>query len=393
MQSAQYSVGMKKKDVLGWFPLTETEFSALGLQWDDLKAIERDYEKLRPTMDSVGRFVIDQMIGSPAIHSLNYRLKEPEHLVKKIIRKRIETPDRVITFANYREEITDMVGIRALHLFKEDWQGIHRYICENWDLAETPKAYVRYGDSTRIIEYYRKNDCEVLEHKHGYRSVHYLLRLRPKNEDFLVEVQVRTLFEEAWGEIDHRVRYPHEQDNELLIRLSSILNRLTGDADELASYMRYFTMRDKRLLREHRKQLDEKNRTIAKLKQQIDSLEIDKQSKQAISQNLDDLSQPDDRDQPVDSEFPWLNSFLESNLFAGIQNSLRDYMTSDSFKPLDVSPEELKMLRETQKELMGAIGADPAKLAELMKQSPNRHLLLESILPEDADGSEGDTAR
>lgn len=370
---------MKKKDILSQFPLSEEEFSALGLTWDDLKAIERDYEKLQPTMDSVGRFVIDQMIGSPAIHSLNYRLKDPAHLVKKIIRKRIENPERIINPENYRQQITDLIGIRALHLFKEDWQGIHRYICENWDLAETPKAYVRYGDSQRIIDYYKKNDCSVQEHKHGYRSVHYLLQLRPKNEDVLVEVQVRTLFEEAWGEIDHRVRYPHEQDNELLVRLSSILNRLTGDADELASYMRYFTIRDKRRMRDHQRQLDDKNRTIERLKEQINALEIDKQSKQAISRNLDDLAQTDEENEQIDSEFPWLNSFLESNLFQGIQNSLKDYMNSDSFQPLEVDPDELRMLEETQKELMRAIGADPAKLTRLMQQAPNPQFLIEAM--------------
>ncbi len=92
---------MRKKDLLNQFPLTEDEFTALGLNWEDLKTIERDYEKLRPTMDSVGRFVIDQMIGSPAIHSLNYRIKEPDHLIKKIVRKRKEKPKRIMTTQNY----------------------------------------------------------------------------------------------------------------------------------------------------------------------------------------------------------------------------------------------------------------------------------------------------
>ena len=380
-------MAMGKRELLNKYGLTDSHLDEWGLSWDELKAIERDYEKLRPILDSVGRFVIDQMIGSPAIHSLNYRLKSPNNLIEKIIRKRLENPQRIINLENYRQQITDLVGIRALHLFKEDWQGIHRYICENWDLAETPTAYVRYGDSSRIIDYYKKSDCQVLEHKHGYRSVHYLLRTRPKNEDFLVEVQVRTLFEEAWGEIDHRVRYPNEQDNELLIRLSSILNRLAGDADELGSYMRYFTIRDKRRMRDHQRQLDEKNRVIEKLKSQIDSLAIDKQAKLEISQNLDDLTMNEEEDKSMDGEFPWLNSFLESNLFRGIQTSLQDYMKSESFKPIEVSPGELKMLQETQKELLGALGADPEKIATLLKHAPNPRLL-ESMMNESLNPSE-----
>ena len=369
---------MRKIEILTRFSLREEEFISLGLNWDDLKKIEREYEKLRPTLDSVGRFVIDQMIGSPAIHSLNYRLKAPDHLIEKIIRKRLENPGRIITPENYREEITDLVGIRALHLFKEDWQGIHKYICENWDLAEKPVAYVRHGDSERITEYYRKSDCQVQDHKFGYRSVHYLLRTRPKNEDFLVEVQVRTLFEEAWGEIDHRVRYPQEQDNELLVRLSSILNRLAGDADELGSYMRYFRIRDRSRQREHQKQLDEKNRVIERLKEQVQALAIDSQSKLEINQNLEGLAVPHQEETEKDSEFPWLNSFLDSALFRGIQSSLTDYFQSESFKPLELTPGDLRMIQETQKELLGAMGTYPGKLADLLNPPPGPRLLPET---------------
>jgi len=378
---------MRKTDLLNRFSLKEEDFLRLGLSWEELKAIEKHYEKLRPTLDTVGRTVIDHMLGSPAIHSLNYRIKSTDHVLSKVVRKRIDDSERHIHLENYRDQLTDLVGIRALHLFKEDWQGIHRYICENWDLAETPTAYVRYGDSERIIDYYRKNNCQVLEHKHGYRSVHYLLRTRPKNEDFLVEVQVRTLFEEAWGEIDHRVRYPEEDDNDLLVRLSSILNRLAGDADELGSYMRWVSAREKKRSRDHQRQIEEKNQVIERLQKQIEALAIDKQAKIDMTRDLAHLTFPKDdeerEDKDGEGDFPWLNSFLDSNLFRGIQNSLKDYMKSDSFKPLDISPEEFKMLRETQKELLGALGADPGKIHALLRQAPSPQLLLEALQAED----------
>jgi len=370
---------MRKNDILNRFSLSEDDFLQLGLSWDELKKIEKEYDKLKPTLDSVGRFVIDQMIGSPAIHSLNYRLKTTEHLLEKIVRKRMENPDRLISHENYRQELTDLVGIRALHLFKEDWQGIHKYICENWDLSETPVAYVRSGDSKRITDYYRKSDCLVQEHKYGYRSVHYLLRTRPKNEDFLVEVQVRTLFEEAWGEIDHRVRYPHEQDNELLVRLSSILNRLSGDADELGSYMRYFRIRDKRRQREHQRQLDEKNKVIARLKGQIENLAIDTQAKIEMNQDLAGLAEPHVEGSENDADFPWLNSFIDSELFRGIRSSISDYFNSDSFQPVEISPRDLRMIKETQRELLNAMGADPDKVSALLERGPELPLLPENL--------------
>ena len=46
------------------------------------------------------------------------------------------------------------------------------------------------------------------KHHFGYRSVHYLLKSLPGKRVHIAELQVRTLFEEGWSEIDHQVRYP-----------------------------------------------------------------------------------------------------------------------------------------------------------------------------------------
>ncbi|TVQ22481.1 MAG: hypothetical protein EA382_12005, partial [Spirochaetaceae bacterium] len=118
--------------------------------WDELEEIERRYATIRSGLDSVGRYVVDAVLKCPTVHSIKYRLKEPDHLLEKIVRKRCENPARSITPDNYRSEITDLVGIRALHLFKEDWLSVHTYIKETWELTEQPIAYVRSGDSEKI---------------------------------------------------------------------------------------------------------------------------------------------------------------------------------------------------------------------------------------------------
>lgn len=60
----------------------------------------------------------------PDVHSVRYRIKKLERVIEKIIRKRIEDPDRIIDLSNYTKVITDLIGIRALHLFKDNWQSI-----------------------------------------------------------------------------------------------------------------------------------------------------------------------------------------------------------------------------------------------------------------------------
>lgn len=43
------------------------------------------------------------------INSVRYRVKNPEHLIEKIIRKKKEKPDLEITKENYLTEITDAI--------------------------------------------------------------------------------------------------------------------------------------------------------------------------------------------------------------------------------------------------------------------------------------------
>ena len=53
-----------------------------------------------------------------------------------------------------------------------------------------------------------------------------------------MDIHCRTLFEEGWSEIDHDIVYPYCQDDEMLKDYSSLLNRLSGLADEMSSYFR-----------------------------------------------------------------------------------------------------------------------------------------------------------
>ena len=53
-----------------------------------------------------------------------------------------------------------------------------------------------------------------------------------------MEIQGRTLFEEGWSEIDHDIVYPYFQNDEMLKDFSTLLNRLSGMADEMSSYFR-----------------------------------------------------------------------------------------------------------------------------------------------------------
>lgn len=245
-----------KKEFLNEYRITEEEFLEANISWNELEEIYEDYETKTEMFRDIGKeFVNDYLydIEKAGIHSYRYRTKEPMHLIEKIVRKRRESPEKYahLDITNYHKFLTDLIGIRVFFLYREDWRDFHEYITnvfennaelyvvnrledfdenpEHYYIAERPKVYKRSGDD----KIYDANLLDI--HSGGiYRSLHYII----KYKGYYVEIQCRTLFEEGWGEIDHDIVYPYYQDDEMLKDFSTILNRLSGVADEMSSYFR-----------------------------------------------------------------------------------------------------------------------------------------------------------
>ncbi len=222
----------------------------------ELILIKEEYLKIDKLLHDISKDFIDEYlyeIDKAGIHSYRYRTKDSEHLIEKIVRKQKENPEKFkeLDHTNYYKFITDLIGIRVFFLYREDWKYFHNYITSRFEnnpeiyvvdrladfdedinhyyVAERPKVYKRSGDS----KIYDDNEIEV-KTEGIYRSLHYII----KYKGYYVEIQGRTLFEEGWGEVDHDIVYPHNQNDEMLKEYSKMLNRLSGLADEMSSYFR-----------------------------------------------------------------------------------------------------------------------------------------------------------
>ena len=96
-------------------------------------------------------------------------------------------------------------------MYQDQFKDIHMEISRKiesheWILAESPKAYTWDRES---IEFYQTLGIDTEVKDTFYTSVHYLVKLN-NSSSLCCEIQVRTLFEEIWGEIDHAFNYPHE---------------------------------------------------------------------------------------------------------------------------------------------------------------------------------------
>lgn len=295
------------------YNISNDDFIKTTLKWDELENIYEDYVKLISNLEPSAIFIFNNLMKIPNVHSVRYRIKDPEHLIEKIIRRRIDTPDFAINITNYKEVVTDLIGLRALHLFKEDWIDIHKSIIDTWVLKQTPVANYRLGDSDNYFKIFKENGCETKEHKFGYRSVHYIVETQPAKLKYYAEIQVRTIFEEAWSEIDHTIRYPYDQENPVFLSFLLILNRLAGSADEMGTFIRFLqeelNLKDKI----YKEALKQKEKSISELNSKIRSLQIDQAQKDILTTSINEIKWPDlDISQFQNIEIPNLD-FLDLN--------------------------------------------------------------------------------
>lgn len=171
--------------------------------------------------------------ANPIIHSIKSRLKDPEHLADKLQRK--HDKGTVITKDNILTSITDFIGVRVLHLYQDQFEPIHSAINEkvingDWIFVEEPKAFTWDPES---VQFYQRLNIQTEVRDTFYTSIHYLIK--PNNQNSICcEIQVRTLFEEIWGEIDHTINYPHATDSLACKEQLRVLQKLVSTGTRLA---------------------------------------------------------------------------------------------------------------------------------------------------------------
>ena len=171
--------------------------------------------------------------GNPTIHSVKNRLKDENHLADKLARK--WDNNSPITPENIFEKITDLAGVRVLHLYQDQLTDIHKFITSrveagDWVFNENPIAYSWDPESQRFFEALK---LEVKIKESYYTSIHYVVR--PANDNNVkCEIQVRTLFEEIWGEIDHTINYPNQSSAPATTEQLRVLSKLVSTGTRLA---------------------------------------------------------------------------------------------------------------------------------------------------------------
>lgn len=188
------------------------------------------------------------------IHIIKHRLKDPKHLRAKLRKKALEDKKDgrkpTVNEANLFQEISDLAGVRILHLYTDQIGEMNKRILaileeQQYTLVEGPVANIWDNEAN---QYFTKLGIKTVLRDTMYTSVHYVIELRTASR-VRCELQVRTLADEVWGEVSHTVNYPRptssiacQEQLKVLARVTSSCTRLV---DSIFRSQQEFEMRRK----------------------------------------------------------------------------------------------------------------------------------------------------
>ncbi len=197
----------------------------------DLVATRKLYTALRPALEEQLHLVYHQLHQLLEEHghtpTIKYRVKGFDNYFNKLSKLCKEKPEKAVL-------ISDLLGMRVVCPFLEDLEWIEKLITKNFDVIELE----RKGDRHSFREF-------------GYDSVHLLILLDPPgageslpHTDHLCEIQLRTILQDAWAEVEHELVYKSDLSfpNDSIKRKLASLNASLALSDlifqEIRDYQR-----------------------------------------------------------------------------------------------------------------------------------------------------------
>ena len=163
----------------------------------NIENYEKWYDVNFSLYDSCGstlKILIKKILKKKSIpfHSIEYRVKSKESFIEKCKKDKYKNPI---------SEITDVCGLRIIGYTNHDVKEIQSIIESEFKIDKDNSI-----DKSRIMR-----DDQV-----GYRSVHYVASIKsnrsqlPEYQEYKhikFEIQIRTLLQHAWAEIEHDRNY------------------------------------------------------------------------------------------------------------------------------------------------------------------------------------------
>jgi ppGpp synthetase/RelA/SpoT-type nucleotidyltranferase len=157
------------------------------------EAYLREFSSLREATEAAERLVrLILYDWRREIHLVCSRPKDPESACEKVREKSYSIP---------KEQLTDKIGLRIITYYQQDVDRVVERLSQEFEV-----------DPARSVDKRRQLNLRAF----GYRSVHLIVRLkghRATSPEYTAlaghwfEIQVRSILEHSWAEIEHEVVY------------------------------------------------------------------------------------------------------------------------------------------------------------------------------------------
>jgi GTP pyrophosphokinase len=215
----------------------------------------KEKEKYKKLAEYIVRLIRDDPSApKESIHTILYRIKDESRLIEKIDQENTSSEFDVtpITHKNFHERIGDIIGIRIICLRLSDIVKVEAYL--KFLVEEKILKCIQEADYKRSFVLPIDPGETVLQdislQYSGYSSIHYQVELGDNSgasEEFKkiqIELQLRTILEEAWGEIDHKYRYAYSRTGD------TFPEHIHSGFYNLSAYLQAAAMQAEQLCRE-----------------------------------------------------------------------------------------------------------------------------------------------
>jgi len=180
------------------------------------------------------------------VYVSKYRIKSPESIYLKTKRKRITD----------LTTITDYAGLRVLTLFEKDLFELNDFLLENYKNRgyelESLNVFNYHNDEHHLesitqiaAKYFPEVPVTSIKKKSGYKSIHYIIKRTLGKAQLLIEIQLRTLLQDVWGELEHSLSYKKGDIHPHIKKSFAILSRDLENNDMLISHLREISDRER----------------------------------------------------------------------------------------------------------------------------------------------------
>lgn len=207
----------------------------------DIDACVMHFRDNEPLFQNAADGVVLSCMNDPElrtfIHVIKHRLKDPKHLRLKLRKRALEDKKSgkrpTISQQNLFREITDLAGVRILHLHTDQMVVMNKRILavlaeQKYQVAQ-PVANVWDKEAEA---YFEKLGFRTAFRESMYTSVHYDIELNTV-AGVRCELQVRTLADEVWGEVSHAIDYPRPSRSIACKEQLKVLARVTSGCTRL----------------------------------------------------------------------------------------------------------------------------------------------------------------